>query len=98
MGLLPNNSTKQEKDIEATIERMVDVLVLVKEVWDPDKCPADVLPWLAWALSVDSWPADWSIKQKRAIIKNLNKIHKTKGTIGAVKKALESIDYDLSVV
>ena len=33
-----------------------------------ENCPADVLPWLGWALSVDDWDQDWSEQQKRSAI------------------------------
>jgi phage tail P2-like protein len=55
------------------------------------------LPWLAWAFSVDAWDPTWTDAQKRSVIKNSLYIHKHKGTIGAIERALSSIGYSLTI-
>lgn len=66
-------------------------------LWDPMTCPADLLPWLGWALSVDAWDGDWTVDQKRSAIAASIEVHRHKGTIGAVKKALEAVGYEVLV-
>lgn len=95
--LLPINATKQERDIEATMSRISDVPVPVRDMWSPDECPPEVLPWLGWQFSVDAWSADWSDAQKRQAIKDSFFVHKHKGTIGAVKSALASLGFDARI-
>lgn len=93
--LLPANATDQERAISETLDRGPDVVV--KQVWNPDTCPAAQLPWLAWAFSVDSWNTAWTEAQKRGAIKASVAVHEKKGTIGAVKTALAGLGYDIDV-
>lgn len=95
--LLPYNATEQEKAISISIERAGEVPVRVREVWNPYTCPADVLPWLAWAFSVDSWDANWTEQEKRDVIATSILVHKKKGTIGAVRRALRPLGYDIEI-
>ena len=76
---------------------MSDVPVPVRDVWNADTCPASVLPWLAWALSVDQWDPNWTDAQKRATIKASVSIHRFKGTIGAVRQAIAALGLDAQV-
>ena len=69
----------------------------IKQVWDPATCPSGILPWLAWALSVDDWNADWTEAQKRSAIAASVQVHRTKGTLGALRRALQSVGYEVIV-
>lgn len=93
--LLPPNATDQERALSSAINRPVPVVV--REMWNPDTCPASLLPWLAWSLSVDAWDFQWTDAQKRGAIKASVAVHKRKGTIGALLTALDSLGYDMSV-
>lgn len=95
--LLPANATAQERAISDAIERAATVPVVVREVWNPDTCPANLLAWLAWAFSVDEWDPAWTDAQKRGAIKSAVAIHKYKGTIGAVRQALAGLFFDARV-
>ncbi|MFB9149520.1 phage tail protein I [Roseovarius ramblicola] len=95
-SLLPPNATPQERAIEAATGRAP--AVAVRSVWDPDTCPANVLPWLAWALSVDQWDPDWPEGQKRDVIRTAIAIQRQKGTAGAVRDALGALAIDARVV
>ncbi len=95
-SLLPQNATAQERAIERTITR--DVPIAVRSVWNPDTCPAHVLPWLAWALSVDQWQPDWPEDQKRDVIRTAIAVQRKKGTAGAVREALGALAIDARVV
>ena len=90
-SILPPNATAQERAQEAAITRMSDIPVEIGKLWDPDTCPVELLPWLAWALSVDEWDSQWSEQTKRSFIKQSVTVHKHKGTVGAVKRALASL-------
>jgi phage tail P2-like protein len=65
---------------------------------DPDRCPPAFLPWLAWALSVDDWNAEWSLEQKRSVVRNSFLVHARKGTVGAIRRAVESVGYEITIV
>lgn len=95
--LLPPNATEQERHIEAATARLADVPVPIRDVWNPDTCPVELLPWLAWAFNVDRWDANWTEQQKRQVIKNAVYIHRHRGTLGAVKRALQSLGYEAEI-
>lgn len=93
--LLPCNATPQERALSEAIARLSDVPVLVREQWNPDTCPAALLPWLAWAMSVDVWDPAWTDAQKRGAIQASFAVHQRKGTIGAVRSALNALGLDI---
>lgn len=95
--LLPANAAPQERALSEAVERAGTVTVPVQQVWSPQNCPPAILPWLAWAFSVDEWDTNWTDTQKRDVIAKSIKVHKTKGTIGAVKTALLALGYDVQV-
>jgi len=96
-SLLPLNATTAEIALAETVARMTDVPVPVREVWDADTCPSGLLPWLAWAFSVDQWDTTWTDGQKRATIKASVAVHRYKGTIGAMKQAIAALGVDVQV-
>jgi phage tail P2-like protein len=99
MRLLPYNSTPQEIALEAVTEARLDALpVTIKDIWNVDACPDHLLSWLAWALSVDVWGKDWTDTQKRNAIRQSAYIHKHKGTIGAVKRALSAAGFSAVLI
>lgn len=95
--LLPINATPQERALSLTTARAGSVPVSVGELWDPFTCPAAVLPWLAWSLAVDPWSSSWTEGQKRQAIAESIAVHRVKGTIGALKRALQAIGYECVV-
>lgn len=97
MSLLPINATPQEVALEQSTARISDVPTPLREVWNPNTCPASLLPWLAWALSVDEWNPTWTDDQKRNIIRSSVEIHRHKGTIGSVRRVAESFGLGLSI-
>lgn len=91
--LLPPNATSAERAIEGATARIGAVPCLIADLWNPKNCPAALLPWLAWALSVDEWSPDWSEDAKRATIAEAAEIHRRKGTPWAIKRALASAGF-----
>jgi len=76
--------------LEAAIARLAEVPIPLRSLWNPDTCPADLLPWLAWALSVDSWKSYWSENVKRARIRSALEIQRRKGTAQSVRAVVEA--------
>lgn len=97
-SLLPAGATPLEHAVAEATARLSDVPVPVGDLWNPDTCPAAVLPYLAWALSVDGWDADWTEAQRREAIRRSVYVHRHKGTIGAVQAALGAVDYSVALV
>lgn len=95
--LLPLNATPQERALSLATARAGSVPVPVGELWDPYTCPLAVLPWLAWSLAVDPWDSTWTEGQKRNAIAESIAVHRVKGTIGALIRALQAIGYECVV-
>lgn len=89
-SLLPPNSTPQERALEAAVARIGDIPAPVRETIDPDQCPEALLPWLAWALSLDAWRAEWPLHIRRARVREAMRIARRKGTAKAVRDAVAS--------
>lgn len=92
-SLLPPNASILLRDLEEIFGKSFDLPVLNRFVVNPNLAPAHILPWLAWALSVDDWSDSWPEQIRRNVIKASVEVHKKKGTIGALKKALQAFNY-----
>lgn len=90
MTLLPPNATALERAIEASVARISDVPVPLRQLVDPDTCPADQLPFLAWALSIDIWDSDWPDAIKRARVRSAITIQRRKGTVASLRDVIAS--------
>ena len=115
MTLLPSNATNFERALEKTCATSFSLPVLIDTLSNPNKCPFEVLPWLAYGLSVDEWRPFESLlrgdeteeelknikaeyeKQQRKVTETAVEVHRKKGTLGAVKAALEPLGVDVSV-
>lgn len=97
---LPPNATSGEKALEQASSEPVIALntSVVRQVKNADLCPEMLLPWLAWEFAVDFWEDSWSDKQKRQVIQDAAYIHQHRGTAGAVRRALSSIDVPSRVI
>lgn len=95
--LLPNNATEAEHALDDATARIGDVPVPIRDVWNPQACPPALLPWLAWAFSVDDWQSDWTEDQKRAAISAAIVVQQKKGTIGAVRTAMATLGINATV-
>ena len=90
-SLLPANATALERRLEQVLARIEQIDVPLRDLWNPTTCPAALLPWLAWALSVDTWRSDWPEATKRAVIAAAPQVHRLKGTAAAVKAAVAAV-------
>ena len=96
--LLPVGSSKLEIAAAKACAQLEHMPVPIRELWHPDLCPVHLLPYLAWAFSVDRWDKAWPEKAKRDAIKSAMFIHKHKGTIGALRRVVEPLGYLIRVV
>jgi phage tail P2-like protein len=95
--LLPSNATAIERRLDQTAARFAPQ-ALVPHLWNADTCPEVFLPYLAWALSVDEWDPTWGEERKRDAIREADYIHRHKGTLGAVRRALAVLGQPDAVV
>lgn len=86
-SLLPPNATVLERAVEAATTTP-PLPVPNATLWNPDTCPAPMLPWLAHAMSVDFWNPDWPEERKRLVIRESVQVHRKKGTVGSIRRAL----------
>lgn len=93
--LLPPNATAPERALSLATDRWPDVPI--KTLWSPQTCPEAQLPWLAWALSVDDWDAAWPVETKRQVIAASIEQHRKKGTVGALRRALQRLGYEVEI-
>ena len=93
--LLPPNATTEERAISIAVDRLPDVPI--KTLWTPQACPEAQLPWLAWALSVDEWDAAWPVETKRQVVAASIEQHRRKGTVGALRRALQRLGYEVEI-
>lgn len=87
-SLLPPNASDAELALEASTARIAALPVSIRSLWNPATCPAALLPWLAWGLSVDTWSPDWPEAIKRARIARAIEIQRHKGTLSGIAAAV----------
>lgn len=97
--ILPPNASPELRAIEqAMAETKAAIHAPITALWDVSACPVDVLPWLAWGLSVDVWDAGWSEETKRRVIAQSVELHRIKGTRGAVQLALAALGFRIDII
>ena len=89
--LLPPNATAQERALSLATARASEVDVKLPDLWNPQTCPLDLLPWLAWTLSVETWNSLWPPEIKRAVITSAVDVARHKGTKQSVSDALSAL-------
>lgn len=88
--LLPPNRTPLEAALADATTFDLDPTPL-RYLADSTRCPAALLPWLAWAMSVDGWDEAMAEQPRRELLRRSVEIHKHKGTAGAVRRALGAL-------
>lgn len=90
--ILPPNAFPIERAIDAAGEARLRLLkVQIRHLWNAVTCPTTWLPVLAWALGVDTWRSDWPESTKRAVIAATPTVKRLKGTVGAVRRAVQAV-------
>lgn len=96
--LLPGNSTLLERQAAQALAQIQRVPIPLRQLCNPDTCPLEILPYLAWAFSVDRWDSKWTEAAKRSAIRSSHFIHSRKGTIGALRRVVEPLGYLIEVL
>lgn len=91
-SLLPPSTTPLERDVEQATDRTVEVPF--DALWDADRIPAHLLPWLAWALGVRQWSDAWSEQRKRDEVAAALTIRRHAGTLGALRQVINTQGVD----
>jgi phage tail P2-like protein len=91
--LLPSGSTQLEVAAAQALAQIGRLKVPLRELWDPQTCPLTLLPYLAWAFSVDRWDENWTESAKRSAVRAAWFVHKHKGTVGALRRVVEPLGY-----
>ncbi|ENK5166710.1 phage tail protein I [Citrobacter freundii] len=99
-SLLPPGAFPEERAQEQAGAEQIETLDtnMVRKARNPDTCPAHLLPWLAWEHAVDFWDDNWTETQKRQVIKDAAYVHQHRGTAGAVRRSLASVNLPTTVV
>ena len=93
--LLPPTATKLEKNLSQAIA--CEPPIPLRSLWEPQTCPYELLPYLAWQYSVDRWDEEWSEQIKRKVIAEAFEIHKLKGTKEAIRRAVEPFGFLIKI-
>ncbi len=88
ISLLPPNASAGQRTIEQTVARTTDIALPNASLWDPWTCPKDLLPTLAWALSINEWRSDWPETYQRQMIAASIEVHRQGGTVAGLREAL----------
>lgn len=97
-SLLPPDATPLERALESAARRVTAIDTPVQALVDPAAIPANVLPFLAWHLSVDRWEVEWTDATKRAAVADAIAAQRRKGTPASVEAVLASFDDLLELV
>lgn len=98
-ALLPPNALPAELAMEEAGTELIEAIpVPVRTVKNADTCPPELLPWLAWENSVDTWNTDWTEQEKRAAIKRAEYIHRHRGTPAAVEMSLLDSPFTTEII
>ncbi|SFD68172.1 phage tail protein, P2 protein I family [Thiohalospira halophila DSM 15071] len=96
--ILPSNATPLERAAAEALAEIQRVPIPLRDICTPEGCPERLLPYLAWAVSVDRWDPTWSEATKRGVIRASWDVHRHKGTISALRRVVEPLGYLLEVI
>jgi len=91
-SLLPPNSTALERAQEHACS-LDHIDCPINTLTNPWTCPESVLPYLAWAFSVDFWDPAWPLETKRRVVANAWEAHAYKGTVHGLETALANLGH-----
>ncbi len=96
--LLPTGSSPLEVAAAEALASIDGLSVPLRQLWDPQACPLVLLPYLAWAWSVDRWDTAWPESTKRAVVAASRAVHQRKGTVGAIRRVVEPLGYLIRMI
>lgn len=99
--LLPANATWFERTMEQVLASRMGRLEtgadIIATMADPYRCPAQYLPWLAWAVAVPYWRTEWPEAVKRELIAQSPAIHRERGFLPGIERGLAAIDLRMDI-
>lgn len=90
-SLLPPNATRLERALEKAMARLGAVPTPIETTWQPDKLRPDLLAYLAYGLSVDTWSPEWSVAIRRERTRRAIEIQRRKGTAASVRAIVAAL-------
>ncbi len=96
--LLPPSASGFMRSVAVSTQKLSNIPIDLNLLWNAERCPTELLPYLAWALSVDRWDKNWSEKTKRQVIRSAWLIHRQKGTIAALRRVVEPFGYLIRII
>lgn len=97
-SLLPENSSRLERAFErAFLDLLGEIEAPFPMLLDPQKTPAEFLPYLANDRGVDEWKSDAHDQEKRSIVAAALPTKRLAGTREALMRAVESIGFSPAV-
>lgn len=92
-SLLPPSTTPLERRVSEVAADLERADAPLDALWNARRIPANMLPWLGWAVGVDHWDRHWPERIKRDAIAEAIPIRRLRGTVWAVRRALEVLGY-----
>lgn len=87
-ALVPSNHRLREHALAEVLSPLKAISpIAIEQVWNAWACPASMLPFLAYALSVDFWDDGWDEIKRRRVIAESPAYHRRKGTRAAIEEA-----------
>lgn len=97
-SLLPPNATALDRAAEAVAVGALRAIGQPhRALWNPDTCPLELLPWLAWQMGVEAWRTDWPENIKRAIVRNAINVQRRRGTLASVRDTVAAFGGQIAI-
>ncbi|MDF3822684.1 phage tail protein I [Leptospira sp. 96542] len=98
-SLLPPNATPLDRAMERVmVKHLCAIPQPHRDLWNPDKCPVRLLPWLAWALGANYWNDAWSESRKRRYVKQALGSSRNLGVKKGVMQIVQALGGAVTVV
>jgi phage tail P2-like protein len=97
-SLLPPNASALDRAAESVmVKHLAAIPQPHRSLWNPDTCPIELLPWLAWSMGVEAWRTEWPEYIKRAIVRNAIQVQRQRGTVKSVRDTVASFGGAISI-
>jgi len=96
--ILPPNATPLERALDKLAALRIGAIdAPLAPLWSPADCPEELLPWLAWSLSIDQWDASWPLAVRRARVAGAIAVQRRKGTRQSVADVVRSFGGNIAI-
>jgi phage tail P2-like protein len=97
--LTPSTAGAFARAMDEILDRRITQMVLpIKDVFDPDRCPLAILPWLAWHRGLTYWSSAWPEHVQRRVVREAADILRRRGTRRGLERQLEALGSSANVV